>query len=71
VWFNRQQLRQNLVIQSERQQQAAITYESHCARALRDVEDALTALAEEQTRRDHLAAAADAAAQAADLSLQL
>jgi len=69
--FDRRQLRQNLVIQSERQQQAAITYESRVLGALQEVEDSLTALAEEQTRREHLMAAANAAQQAADLSLQL
>jgi len=69
--FDRRQLRQNLVIQSERQQQAAITYESRVLGALQEVEDSLTALAEEQTRREHLTAAANAAQQAADLSLQL
>ena len=40
-------------------------------RALQDVEDSLTDLAQEQVRRGHLAAAANAAQQAADLSLQL
>ncbi|HLG59766.1 MAG TPA: efflux transporter outer membrane subunit [Vicinamibacterales bacterium] len=69
--FNRQQLRQNLVIQSERQEQAARTYETRVLGALQDVEDSLTALAQEQLRRDHLSAAAAAAEQAADLSLQL
>jgi len=62
------QIRQNLLIQSERQQQAALAYESSVLSALQEVEDALTALAEEQSRRDHLAAAA--AEHAADLSLQ-
>jgi outer membrane protein TolC len=38
---------------------------------LQEVEDGLTALAQEQVRRDHLTAAANAAQQAADLSLQL
>jgi len=69
--FNREQLRQNLVIQSERQEQAARAYQSQVLRALQDVEDSLTALAQEQVRRDHLSAAAAAAEQAADLSLQL
>ena len=69
--FNRQQLRQNLVIESERQEQAARTYESRVLGALQEVEDSLTALAQEQVRRDHLSSATDAAGQAADLSLQL
>jgi NodT family efflux transporter outer membrane factor (OMF) lipoprotein len=69
--FNREQLRQNLVVQTERQQQAAATYETRVLAALQEVEDALTGFAQEQTRRDHLAAAAAAAQDAADLSLQL
>jgi len=69
--FNREQLRQNVVIQSERQEQAARAYETRVLGALQDVEDSLTALAQEQVRRDHLAAATNAAEQAADLSLQL
>jgi NodT family efflux transporter outer membrane factor (OMF) lipoprotein len=69
--FNRQQLRENLAIQNERQAQAAVTYEARVLGALQDVEDSLSALASEQARRDQLAAAADAAQQAADLSLQL
>ena len=69
--FNREQLRQNLVVQTERQRQAAATYETRVLAALREVEDALTSFAQEQTRRDHLAAAATAAQDAADLSLQL
>jgi len=69
--FDRRQLRENLVVQSERQEQAARSYETAVLRALQDVEDSLTDLAQEQIRRGHLAAAANAAQQAADLSLQL
>jgi NodT family efflux transporter outer membrane factor (OMF) lipoprotein len=69
--FNREQLRQNLVMQSERQAQAARTYEARVLGALQEVEDSLGDLVHEQVRRERLAAAADAAAQAADLSLQL
>ena len=69
--FDRRQLRENLVVQNERQEQAARTYETVVLRALQEVEDSLTALAREQVRRGHLAAAANAAQQAADLSLQL
>jgi NodT family efflux transporter outer membrane factor (OMF) lipoprotein len=69
--FDRRQLRENLVVQNERQEQAARTYETVVLRALQEVEDSLTALAQEQVRRSHLTAAADAAQQAADLSLQL
>jgi outer membrane protein TolC len=69
--FDRRQLRENLVVQNERQEQAAHSYETVVLRALQEVEDSLTALAQEQVRRGHLAAAANAAQQAADLSLQL
>jgi NodT family efflux transporter outer membrane factor (OMF) lipoprotein len=69
--FDRRQLRENLVVQSERQEQAARSYETAVLRALQEVEDSLTDLAQEQVRRGHLAAAANAAQQAADLSLQL
>ena len=69
--FDRRQLRENLVVQNERQEQAARSYETVVLRALQEVEDSLTALAQEQVRRAHLAAAANAAQQAADLSLQL
>lgn len=69
--FDRRQLRENLVVQNERQEQAARNYETVVLRALQEVEDSLTALAQEQVRRGHLAAAASAAQQAADLSLQL
>ena len=69
--FNRAQLRENLAVQIERQTQAAVTYESRVLGALQDVEDSLTSLAQEDARRGHLAAAANAAQQAADLSLQL
>ena len=69
--FNRRQLRENLVVQGERQTQAAVTYELRVLGALQDVEDSLTSLTQEDVRRGHLSAAADAAQQAADLSLQL
>lgn len=69
--FNREQLRQNVVIQSERRTQVALTYEARVLAALQEVEDSLTAFAQEQVRRDHLAAAAAAQQQAAELSLQL
>ena len=69
--FDRRQLRENLIVQSERQEQAARSYETSVLRALQEVEDSLTDLAQEQIRRGHLAAAANAAQQAADLSLQL
>lgn len=69
--FDRRQLRENLLVQSERETQAAVNYESAVLRALQEVEDSLAALAQEQVRRGHLADAASATRQAADLSLQL
>ncbi len=69
--FNRRQLRENVNVQTERQTQAALAYESQVLTALREVEDSLIALTQEQSRRDSLAAAADAAQEAATLSLQL
>jgi NodT family efflux transporter outer membrane factor (OMF) lipoprotein len=69
--FDRQQIRQNIAAQTERQTQAAITYESTVLRALQDVEDALVALTQDQITRTHLTDAAAAAQQAADLSLRL
>jgi NodT family efflux transporter outer membrane factor (OMF) lipoprotein len=69
--FDRRQLRENFVVQNERQEQAARSYETVVLRALQEVEDSLIALAQEQVRRGHLVAAANAAQQAADLSLQL
>jgi len=69
--FDRRQLRENVVVQSERQQQAALTYETRVLAALQEVEDSLVAVAQERVRRDRLGSATDAAQQAADLSLQL
>ena len=69
--FDRRQLRENIVVQNERQEQAARSYETVVLRALQEVEDSLIALAQEQVRRGHLVAATSAAQQAADLSLQL
>jgi NodT family efflux transporter outer membrane factor (OMF) lipoprotein len=69
--FNREQIRQNVVVQQERQTQAAIAYQASVLRALQDVEDALVALAQDQVARTHLTEAAGAAAEAADLSLKL
>jgi hypothetical protein len=47
------------------------TYEVRVLAALQEIEDALTGFAQEQTRRDHLDAAAIAAEDTADLSPQL
>jgi NodT family efflux transporter outer membrane factor (OMF) lipoprotein len=69
--FNREQIRQNVIVQQERQTQAAVTYQSTVLRALQEVEDALVALAQDQAARSHLTEAASAAQEAADLSLKL
>jgi NodT family efflux transporter outer membrane factor (OMF) lipoprotein len=69
--FNREQLRQTVVVDTEHEAQALHAYESRVLTALQDVEDALTSLTQEQARRDHLDAAAAAANESANLSLQL
>ncbi len=68
--FDRRQIRQNIAIQGELETQSAIAYESTVLGALKDVEDALVAYAEESNRRAHLGDAVDAAQSAADLSLR-
>lgn len=68
--FDRRQLKQNVVVQEEREVQASLQYEATVLGALRDVEDALAAYAQEQVRRDRLTAAAAAAQQTADLAVQ-
>jgi len=62
--FDAGRIRQNIEIQSAIQEQAAVAYEANVLVALEDVEDALVAYAEEQVRRDALAAASDAARRA-------
>jgi outer membrane protein TolC len=69
--FDRKQIHQNIVIETERQEQAVVTYEGTVLAALREVEDDMVALAKEQARRQHLENAVEAARNAADLSLLL
>jgi NodT family efflux transporter outer membrane factor (OMF) lipoprotein len=69
--FDRRQIRQNIVVQTERQTQAAISYENTVLAALREVEDDLVALDKEQARREHLALAAESARKSAEMSLQM
>jgi len=57
-------IRQNIEVQSARQEQALLGYESTVLGALEEVENTLTAYAGEQRRRDALSDAADAAGQA-------
>jgi multidrug efflux system outer membrane protein len=61
-------IRQQIEVQSALQEQALIKYETTVLTALEEVENVLTAYAEEQSRRDALAAAVDAAEQAARLA---
>jgi NodT family efflux transporter outer membrane factor (OMF) lipoprotein len=68
--FDRGQLRQNLEVQSQREEQASTQYEVAVLRAVQEVEDALVSYAQEQVRGERLTAAVDAAQQAADLAAQ-
>ncbi len=68
VLFDAGRIRQNIEVQNALQQQALIRYESAVLGALRDVENALVAYAEEQNRRVALAAAVQAAQSAAGLA---
>jgi NodT family efflux transporter outer membrane factor (OMF) lipoprotein len=69
--FDRRQLRENVVVQTERQAQAATSYEGTVLAALQEVENNLVALDKEQARREHLALAAEAARRSAEMSLQM
>jgi NodT family efflux transporter outer membrane factor (OMF) lipoprotein len=62
--FNGGAIRQNIEVQSAVQQQYLLAYEAAVLGALEEVENALTAYAEEQLHRKQLAAAVDAASQA-------
>jgi NodT family efflux transporter outer membrane factor (OMF) lipoprotein len=68
VLFDAGRIRQNIKVQSALQEQALISYESAVLGALRDVENALMAYAEEQNRRTSLTAAVEAAQSAAQLA---
>jgi len=68
VVFDAGRIRQNIEVQNALQEQALIGYESAVLGALRDVENALVAYAEEQNRRVALADAVQAAQSAAELA---
>jgi NodT family efflux transporter outer membrane factor (OMF) lipoprotein len=68
VLFDAGRIRQNIKVQSALQEQALVSYESAVLGALRDVENALFAYAEEQNRRTSLTAAVAAAQSAAQLA---
>jgi NodT family efflux transporter outer membrane factor (OMF) lipoprotein len=66
--FDAGRIRQNIEVQNALQEQALISYESAVLVALRDVENALIAYAEEQNRRVALNNAVQAAQSAAGLA---
>lgn len=66
--FRAGSIRKNIEVQNALQEQALIRYESTLLRALEEVENALTAYAEEQQRRLSLIEAAQAAQQAVELA---
>lgn len=68
--FDAGRLRQNVAVQNALQEQALIRYEAAVLTALRDVENALVAYAEEQARRQALADGAQAAHSAYTLAHQ-
>jgi outer membrane protein, multidrug efflux system len=61
----------NVEVANAREEQAAAVYETTVLASLRDVEDALTLLAEERSRRTSLVAAETASRRAADLAGRL
>jgi NodT family efflux transporter outer membrane factor (OMF) lipoprotein len=62
--FDAGAIRQNIKVQTARQEQALIQYESTVLRALEEVEDVLVAYAKVRRRREYLARATEAARQA-------
>jgi NodT family efflux transporter outer membrane factor (OMF) lipoprotein len=68
--FDAGAIRQNIEVQSAIQEQYLLAYEAAILGALEEVENGLTAFAEEHLRRERLAAAVDAARQAETLSSQ-
>ena len=66
--FDGGRIRQNIKVQSALQEQALLSYEASLLTALEDIENALTAYAKEQTRRQSLAEASRAAQRAVELA---
>jgi len=66
--FHAGAIRQNIQVQTARQKQALIRYESTVLKAQEEVENALVAYAKEQRRRESLKAAVKAAKRAYELS---
>lgn len=69
--FEGGQLRATLALRKAQQQEAAVTYQKVVLQALQEVDDALSAYADEQRRHDALAATARDSQTALDLSRQL
>ncbi len=69
--FEGGRLRATLALRQGQQQEAAANYQRTVLAAFRDVDDALTAYAAEQRRRDRLAASVKASKQALDLANSL
>jgi outer membrane protein, multidrug efflux system len=69
--FSRRKIREQIKIQDAVLEQDVTAYESTVLTALKDVEDALHAFAQEQIRRKSLAEATSAAGRAAELSRDL
>ncbi len=66
--FSGGSIRQNIEVQSARQEQAMIIYEATVLSAVEEAENIITAYAEQQIRRDSLKFAEEAARQAAELA---
>jgi len=66
--FDRDRIRQQIVIQSSAQERALLAYEQAMLGALEDVENALVSVANTRRRHAALTAAADAARQAAQMA---
>jgi multidrug efflux system outer membrane protein len=69
--FQAGRIRANIRVQNARQEQALAAYQQTVLKALEDVENALTAYAKEQVRRESLTRSVEADRQALDLSNQL
>ena len=66
--FSAGSIRNNIKIQSERQEQALLQYEQSVLKALEEIENALTAFASENDRHDKLQGSSQAALEAVRLS---
>jgi outer membrane protein TolC len=68
--FDAGRIRKNIEIQNELQEQSLLNYEATILSALQEVENALSAYADEQERRNFLDLATQAAPRASDLAQQ-